>query len=1005
MRIVMDLQACQSESRFRGIGRYSMNLAQAMIRNGKEHDIFIMLNSQYPDSIHDIRQALHGLLPKDHIVVFHTPQPVCEKNPANVWRTRAAELVRLSFLESLHPDAIYIHSLFEGYIDHIVTSIGELNGKYITAVTLYDLIPLVHQDTYLSDSTMSQWYLGKIESLKRADLICAISDYSHFEAISMLGLHDENVVAISSAIDDSFERRTYPKADQQMIKDQYGIFRPFVMYTGGGDYRKNIEGLIQAYARLPEIVRNHHQLAVVCSLSDAERLRLRDLVRGSGLHDYDVVFTGYVPDQHLIALYNLCKLFVFPSFHEGFGLPILEAMACGAPVIGSNKTSIPEVIGREDALFDPGNINSIMEKLNFALTDIEFLDSLQNHSIRQVKRFSWDHTAQCAIRALESKHQIQVSQRRLVVSDRVARPSMAFISPMPPEQSGISTYSVELLPELSHFYDITVIVDQPTVDSSCVPQNIPIRNVAWFIAHARQFDRVLYQFGNSAFHKHMFDLLEHFPGVVVLHDFYLSGVIRWMEITGYMPRFFQKSLYESHGYEPFIAFDSDDPDATLYKYPCNKAVLDQAAGLVTHSQFAFEAARLWYGPEAAGEFARIPHLRALPDTPSRTESRVQLGFSENDFIICSFGMLGPTKLNHRLLEAWLASPLVKDLHSHLVFVGENQEGEYGHLLNRMIAKSSAKDRIRITGYASPEVYQNYLAAADLAVQLRVLSRGETSGAALDALAFGLPLIVNSHGTMAEYPAHIVVKIPDQFTTEELTAALIHLRENSQARCDLSAAGRQYISQCHDPCKVAEHYRETIERFQNSSIRSDYRQLLNALADVCIAGKPGDMDIMQLARSITANLSHPRLPRLFIDITEFISTGDNHAKNKISRTWLDYLKHAPKGFRVEPVYSDTENYRYARSFIFHMLTIDDPIIEDDIIDVTSNDILLLAELTQKSDRVRQRLDHYSNLGLNILPIGSSISFDDNIEWLSMENQAELLKWVNQYQTFFLPSKAN
>ena len=104
---------------------------------------------------------------------------------------------------------------------------------------------------------------------------------------------------------------------------------------------------------------------------------------------------------------------------------------------------------------------------------------------------------------------------------------------MPPERSGISDYSAELLPELSRHYDIDVIVAQDSVSDPWINANSSLRTVAWFRAHADRYDRVLYHFGNSHFHQHMFSLLEEVPGVVVLHDFFLVQVIANMDLTGY----------------------------------------------------------------------------------------------------------------------------------------------------------------------------------------------------------------------------------------------------------------------------------------------------------------------------------------------------------------------------------------------------------------------------------------------------------------------------------------
>jgi glycosyltransferase involved in cell wall biosynthesis len=135
-------------------------------------------------------------------------------------------------------------------------------------------------------------------------------------------------------------------------------------------------------------------------VSDSDRIRLRVLAKQYGI-DGRLVLTGHVPDDDLVALFAGCELFVFPSIHEGFGLPALEAMACGAPTIGSRLTSVPEVIGRSDALFDPLDTREIMELMRSALVDKGFRESLRAHAVVQAGKFSWQVTAQRALAALE----------------------------------------------------------------------------------------------------------------------------------------------------------------------------------------------------------------------------------------------------------------------------------------------------------------------------------------------------------------------------------------------------------------------------------------------------------------------------------------------------------------------------------------------------------------------------------------------------------------------------
>lgn len=385
----------------RGIGRYSMALAQAMARNSAGHEVRIVLNEAYPDSVDTVRQAFDGLLPQARITTFATPLPTSEIDPRNGWRLRAAERIRAHYLATLQPDIVHVASLFEGLGDNSVVTVPPADTGYLTAVTMYDLIPLMRKDRYLRDPNVAAWYQRKLEQMQRAGLLLAISESARSEALALLEVATEDVVNISSAVDAMFRPLSLADEERAALLARYGLTRDFVMYTGGIDYRKNIEGLIEAFARLPAPIRRRHQLAVVCSVPDPDRIRLLRLAASLDLAEDELVLTGFVPDTDLVALYNCTALFVFPSLHEGFGLPALEAMACGAPVIGSNCSSIPEVIGRADALFDPTDPHAISASMAAVLDSRARQAELRAHGLSQARRFSWDDCARRALAAFE----------------------------------------------------------------------------------------------------------------------------------------------------------------------------------------------------------------------------------------------------------------------------------------------------------------------------------------------------------------------------------------------------------------------------------------------------------------------------------------------------------------------------------------------------------------------------------------------------------------------------
>jgi glycosyltransferase involved in cell wall biosynthesis/ADP-heptose:LPS heptosyltransferase len=403
MRLVIDMQGAQTGSRYRGIGRYSMSLTKAIARNRGRHELFLALSGLFPETIDPIRAEFSGLLPAENIRVWNAIGPTRELESNNQWRREVSERIREAFLASLQPDVILISSLFEGLGDDGVGSIGILKDAIPTAVILYDLIPLLNPDEHFRSSRVhKEWYQRKIRWLRRSKQLLAISESSRQEALSTGYFNGDAVINISGGCDDSFRVLNLSANERQAVWQQLGISRPFVMYTGGADERKNLHRLIEAYAQMPASVRHNHQLVLAGKMPNENVQQYLQTAGRCGLSSNEIVVTGYVEDQDLLKLYNTCTLFVFPSLHEGFGLPPLEAMACGAAVIGANATSLTEVIGLDEAMFNPVSISEIASKMTQALSDTHFRARLLAHGKHQFRRFTWDSSAKRAIASLEA---------------------------------------------------------------------------------------------------------------------------------------------------------------------------------------------------------------------------------------------------------------------------------------------------------------------------------------------------------------------------------------------------------------------------------------------------------------------------------------------------------------------------------------------------------------------------------------------------------------------------
>ena len=196
--------------------------------------------------------------------------------------------------------------------------------------------------------------------------------------------------------------RTLPAEERHLDQTAaLGIRLPYVMHSGSIEGRKNIENLLRAFSGLPATIRNRHQVVLAGNHHPVERERIRAVAHSLGV-EAQLVFPGHLSDEELIVLYNNCRLFVLPSFHEGFGLPALEAMACGAATIGSNWTSIPEVIGMEDALFDPDDVRSMTAMISAGLNDEKFRARLLANASERAKAFSWQITAERALGAMRA---------------------------------------------------------------------------------------------------------------------------------------------------------------------------------------------------------------------------------------------------------------------------------------------------------------------------------------------------------------------------------------------------------------------------------------------------------------------------------------------------------------------------------------------------------------------------------------------------------------------------
>ena len=511
-----------------------------------------------------------------------------------------------------------------------------------------------------------------------------------------------------------------------------------------------------------------------------------------------------------------------------------------------------------------------------------------------------------------------------------ARRKLAFVCPMPPQRTGIASYAVELLPELMDAFDIELVVDQPEVSLPAALAGLPVRQAAWFAEHGAQYDQVLYQFGNSPFHSHMFALLARHPGVVVLHDFFLGGVLAHAQMSGAMPNAWQDALFHAHGYAGMRRCAADEAAGVqVHKaWPASLGVLDGATRTIVHSQHARRLAQDWYGPQAVSHIDVIPHPRKPPAVHDRAAARAALGIGGDVFLVCSFGFVAPNKLVHELLEAWLGSSLARDPRCVLVLVGANHDSPYGVRVDEIVRGAGPEAGIRIAGWCDDALYRTWLQAADAGVQLRANAHGESSGAVLDCLNYGLATIVNANGSMAEFPPDALWQLPDGFTVAELGAALETLRTDDTRRHAMGRRAVALLDTSFRPAQCAAQYRATLDRAWAEELAQDA-----ALAGAQAAH--GGASLETLAGALAQTVEPSRTPRRQL----LVDAGTTPHALAAALLAAD-----GDGVRVEPVYLDgaQDRYRYARQAGARLLGIAVP-RGDEWVDVAPGDaIVVLAD---------------------------------------------------------------
>jgi glycosyltransferase involved in cell wall biosynthesis len=294
---------------------------------------------------------------------------------------KKAHLARLIWTQIVLPIRLYNDN-----ISQIFVPIPEcvLGISIPQTVVVHDLIPLKFPQDYPYQHAYFRWYAAPL--LRKAKKIITVSEHTKADMIAELGVNPCRIHVVPGGCNHA---DFHPHHDSTAIKLRYGLHR-YLLYVGNLHPHKNLARLIQAFAHFSSRV--PHQLVLVGKKDSRFYPSLEMLVEQLGLNGR-VVFLDYVKQDDLGGMYTGAEAFVFPSLYEGFGLPLLEAMACGIPVVSGNTGAPAEVAGEAGILVDPHSVKDLAEALEYVLTTRGIRQDLQERGLRRAQQYRWDRTA------------------------------------------------------------------------------------------------------------------------------------------------------------------------------------------------------------------------------------------------------------------------------------------------------------------------------------------------------------------------------------------------------------------------------------------------------------------------------------------------------------------------------------------------------------------------------------------------------------------------------------
>lgn len=378
-------------SQMAGIGQYTFNLVKNLIKLDQENNYLLYpvfeYNRDYSFYVKNLQELKH-----QNVKIAYQNLP--KKIVKGLWNKK---------LSNFNSNLIDLENYLKfGNIDllHSTTFyLPKFKKKCTKVVTIYDVSFMTHPEHHTAE-TIENCTKGTKEAVNIADIILVISEHTKKDLIEYFKVSADKIIVTYLGKDESF-RKVNDSIFINNFLAKHNLPKDYILFVGSLEPRKNVKGLIKAYAQLSEQLKQNYPL-VITGAKGWLNSDIYPLVQDLKLEKY-LHFTGYITQEEMPLLYSQSSLFVYPSLYEGFGLPVLEAMACEVPVITSNISSIPEITGENGAiLINPNNDEELSNKIKEVLESSILAENLAKNGKLQSEKFSWENCAKETLKIYQS---------------------------------------------------------------------------------------------------------------------------------------------------------------------------------------------------------------------------------------------------------------------------------------------------------------------------------------------------------------------------------------------------------------------------------------------------------------------------------------------------------------------------------------------------------------------------------------------------------------------------